>query len=760
MERRTIGKWVLGLGGLVSGWAVVAAAVCAVAWLLVVVAVPFPSAWLSTNTHGSIRVLDRHGAVLRHVPTPGGGARQVMVGPDEVAPAVIDATLAGEDHRFEEHAGVDPWAVARAVSLNLEHREVYSGASTLTMQLVRLLDPRPRRRGLADKLDQAVLALRLERRLSKQEIVLAYLNRAPYGNNVRGIEMASQLYFHKSARDLSVAESTFLAVLPRSPSGYNPYRPSGLARAQARQRHVLELMHARGVLSDEAWRAALAEPLQLQPRDRPFAAPHFVDTVLGREGGAGVRSRTLETTLDASLQARVERAVAYRLTRIPEGDQAQAAVVVMDVASGDVLAMVGSRGWQGPQGQFNAALARRPVGTTALPLLYAVAMEEGLAPSTVLMDAPELTGGAARRLRLPTPDGAWAGPVSARRALVEGRLAPAEQAMAWAGADRVRARAHGLGVELAAEDGALWTVQRPEAHGHVRLIDLVALHATLARGGEHRPARWIDATIVDSTRTAEPHIVDRRVSAEAAYLVTHMLADEESRVEAFGEGQAPRFDWPVALMVHTDDGGRDLWAFGTTQQVAVGVWLGRFDGRPLPGTSALDAAVPLVGDVLDLAMEPYEPSLFTRPEGLTTETVCAVSGLRAEPDCPHLSEELFVAGTVPERTCDWHTPLPVDRRNGMLSSWACDAPWVEVVSFVRLPVELAAWRRHKGLTPPPPGLSPECTATGEDHFYPPVAWTSDLVSDASVWRATHRRRLSGLALLSAEPSSTVVATRP
>ncbi|MEW6279646.1 MAG: transglycosylase domain-containing protein, partial [Candidatus Eremiobacterota bacterium] len=294
---------------------------------------PVPEEIRHPEPAGSQLLVDRHGLPLREVLGPGHvSARVVRL--EEVSPHLVQATLLSEDGRFYLHPGLDPVAVLRSLYLNARSGRVVAGGSTLTQQLVRNLVPLSDR-SWSNKLREAFYALRLEAALSKREILELYLNRVPYGNQALGIEAASQLYFDRPARALSPAQAAFLAVLPRAPGLYNPY--TGLDEILPLQRQLLNRMGEKALLTEEQLRLALAEPILPEPPRGAFEAPHFCDLLQQR----GVQGATVRTTLDLSLQREVEGLLRAHLGRLEEHRVTNGAVLVLDVETGEVLAMAG-----------------------------------------------------------------------------------------------------------------------------------------------------------------------------------------------------------------------------------------------------------------------------------------------------------------------------------------------------------------------------------------------------------------------------------
>jgi penicillin-binding protein 1C len=634
--------WRAGLG------AVAAAALLALGVALYVAAVPYPRERLDPAGHRSLRVTDRHGELLRELPLPDGG-RAVWVSLDRIAPALIDATLAGEDRRFFAHHGLDAGALGRALLLAARERRVVSGASTITMQLVRVIEPHPR--SLGGKLGELVTALRLERAASKREILEQYLNRVYYGGGAYGAEAAARRFFGKPAAALSPGEATLLAVLPRWPQGYDP--GAHLPAALARRAHVLALMEKNGTLSPAARARLEAEPLQLRPAAAlPSAAPHFVDWVLAQAPVAAARAAELRTTLDLPLQRRLEAAVAAR-AGAPGG---QAGVLVLDPANGDVLAMVGSIDHAAADaGQVNITTTPRHPGSTLKPFLYALALEAGDTPATLAADLADAVPG--YRPRRPPHEH---GPTRYREALAGSLNLAAISVVDRVGVPALLERLRAAGLGPLGGSAPEYGLDLALGAGRVRLVELAAAYGFLVDAGRvHRPRFLIDAPVA-----AEPLF-----SPAVSYLVLDMLADTGARRAVFGAELPLDLPFPVAAKTGTSSGFADTLTLAATREAVVAAWAGAFDGSGTQGTLAMWSAAPLARAAL-LAVRDRRGAPLTLPApppGIVARDVCRISGQLAGAGCP-VKHERFTAAHAPAATCGGHQPLlripPAETRPG------------------------------------------------------------------------------------------------
>ena len=465
------------------------------AWLALKL-VPLPPALLRPPVQ-SISLVDRYGITLRDTRVQERFSREFALA--DVPPHVVHAILAAEDKRFFFHHGIDGLATGRALAGILRHGHATSGGSTITQQLIKLAAPRPR--SLRTKLIESVTALRLEQLWTKDQILAAYLNRLDFGNLNVGLAMAADYYFEKPVADLSDAEAAFLAGLPKNPRRLNPHTAASAARQ--RQETVLRRMCDNGWLTAAQRERAVAEPLRLQAPRRLFRAPHFVDLVLQQLPAPRPEVRT---TLDFRLNEVVEHIIRERLARLRDQNVRNAAAVVIDNASGDVIALVGSENYFAPgAGQVNGAWARRSAGSTLKPFTYLLALERGATPASVVADV---------HTAFPAPDGFYRpenynrrcyGPVRYRVALASSLNIPAVKTLIAAGGP---AALH----EAPPRRCGLTTLDKPpETYGlgltlgncEARLLELTNAYACLARLGEYRPWRIL-ADAPTSKRAPSP----------------------------------------------------------------------------------------------------------------------------------------------------------------------------------------------------------------------------------------------------------------
>jgi penicillin-binding protein 1C len=539
----------------------------------------------------SVTVLDRNDRLLRAY-TAKDGRWRLAVEVKAVDQRYIAMLIAYEDKRFRAHRGVDPLAIARAGWLLVKHGRIVSGGSTITMQVARLLIGE-HERSLWGKFRQMLLALRLELRFSKQEILALYLRLAPFGGNLEGIRAASLAYFGKEPRRLSVAEAALMVAIPQSPELRRPDRYPVSAR-KARNR-VLVRMHAAGIITAEEAARADGERVPHLRRDFAMLAPHLSDGQVELHPGRAIH----RLTLDASAQANVEQLVRDYLATL--GPRLSAAVVVVDHRTGEVIVHVGSPGLLDAErfGAVDMALAIRSPGSTIKPIIYGLAFELGLAhPETLIEDRPARFG-----VYVPKNfDSDWHGTVSIRTALNQSLNIPAVKVLEALGAGRLYGRLQQAGVQPVLPKGTDPSLAIALGGLGLRLTDLAALYAALANGGEPIVLRHDrDATM---RRKAD---VPRLLSEVAARYIAEILCQA-----------APPANARLGLLCYktgTSYGFRDAWSVGFDGRYAIAVWVGRPDGASTSGLTGRTSAAPLLFDAFSRIAARPEP-LRAAPSGM------------------------------------------------------------------------------------------------------------------------------------------------
>ena len=551
----------------------------------------------------SAEVLSRNGTLLRAY-TVADGRWRLASSVDAVDPIYLKMLIAYEDQRFYEHSGIDGRALLRAFWQALGNGQVVSGGSTLTMQVARLLENSGTGRWRG-KLRQMRVALALERRLTKSQILTLYLNRAPFGGNIEGVRAAARAWFGKPARRLTPSEAALLVALPQAPERRRPDRFASPARV-ARDR-VLERVAALGLLDDDALIGARAAQIPRQRKPFPALAPHLADRA---RAANPARTTPFRLTVDAALQVTLERLARETMLDKPEG--LSIALIVADHMTGEVLASVGSAAYRADarQGFVDMTRALRSPGSTLKPLIYGLAFDEGLAhPETLIDDRPVSFGTYAPQ----NFDGGFRGTIRVREALQQSLNIPVVSLLDALGPARLLDRMERAGMSPAVPGGRPGLAVALGGIG-VTLEDLVTLYASFGNGGRARILRWRQD---DPGPAGNPA---RVLTAQAAWQVANILS-----------GLAPPPNAPetgLAYKTGTSYGYRDAWAVGFDGRHVAGVWLGRPDGTPVPGAFGGEVAAPVLFDVFARLKPSPDPLPLPPPSTLIVSTAELPAPLR------------------------------------------------------------------------------------------------------------------------------------
>jgi len=602
---------------------VIAAIALAIIWWL-----PIPGE-LQKPPVGTLTLLDCRGREIAQLAAPE-ARTQFPITLEKMGPWLPRVTVALEDRRFYEHGGIDWRAIAAACTRNLRSRHLLSGASTITQQLVKLATGR-QRRSWGGKLYEAVVAWKLEHRWSKERILAEYLNRTSYGNRRLGPEAGARAYFGKPARDLTLSEAIFLAGLPQAPTRFNPWRhPEQANRKYARS--LARLIELGVITRDE--QSLLASPPKIAHVNPSRLAPHFVDAVVARK--SELRG-TVITTLDLDLQTTIERLVRSHLSAFNRHDITQAAVVVIENATGAIRAMVGSENYA--VSQINGATQPRSCGSTLKPFVYLDAIDKRLlTAASLLPDTPDAIRDEYADYDPQNYNHHYLGPVRLREALGCSLNVPAVFALSRLGARPEFYQLQKWGFDFPqglADYGAGFVLGNAET----RLVDLAAAYAGLARGGTAMRAKFLTGEHLPLTRIA---------SREATAIVTDILCDNDARQKTFGPRSSLAFEQRIAAKTGTSSGFRDAWTVGFDKEHTVAVWAGNFDGRPMRDMLAVRAATPLWASVMQELLQrdhPLDPPIEN--ERLVRREICKATGLLPSRFSPAKLSELFLVGTEP-----------------------------------------------------------------------------------------------------------------
>ena len=688
-----------------------------IVYLAIAAQLPPANELRSRSPHfATTQILDREGNVLWEIIDPTGG-RRTTVPLAQISPHLINATLATEDRYFYANVGVDPIAIGRAFYYNVTEGEIVSGASTITQQLARsvLLSPEERfEQSFWRKVKEAVLAVEINRRYTKDQILEIYLNQIYYGNFAYGIEAAAQTYFGKSAKDLTLPEAAMLAGLPQAAPLHDPY--TNPADAKARQATVLDLMAEAQYITPAEAEAAKQVELNFRDPAFPFKAPHFatyvrqeLEQMVGPDYIYQVGLK-VQTTLDPRLQAIAEEEVRKQVDTLAGRHVSSGALVALDPQTGQILAMVGSKDFTSEDiaGQVNMAISPRQPGSAIKPVTYLTTFEKlNWTPATLIMDVPvEYPDGKGGLYRPKNYDDKFHGPVLLRAALANSYNIPAVKALEAVGLDSFKEMAARLGISTLTRNdyGLALTL----GGGEVSLLELTGAYQAIANGGLRMPPTSI-LQITDTTgRVIEPNRLQPRqvLRPEHAYLMTNILADNEARTPAFGPNSPMRLSRPAAVKTGTTNDYRDNWTMGYTPDLVAGVWVGNADYTPMVNISGVDGAGPIWHNFMERAHEGKPVRDFTRPPTIVEFEICADSGALPSQACPTRRKEIFAQDQPPlGPEHDINQLIDIDLNSGLRANEFCRAR-VEQRYYRVFPPDGWEWAVSQGIAQPPQDYCP------------------------------------------------------
>jgi penicillin-binding protein 1C len=667
----------------------------------------------------STLVTDRNGRPLTEVE---GGDRDDRFGywplPDVLPLRLAIATRETEDRHFYEHDGVHWPSVARAAWQNVTNLHVVSGASTIAMQVARMQSGRGR--GLLAKAKEMVEAEVLVDDYGHDAVLRHYLTIAPYGARVHGAARASRYYFDKPVEDLSWLQAAWLAGLPQQPTRMGPFSPGSRARGLLRAQRILRTLHARGYLNDHELQVALDSDLGVvDKRPRPEIALHYAmkvadDVRRARRNQAGLVQ--VQSSLDLDVQTTTLDVARRNLARVAKAGAGNTSAVVVDADSGDVLAWVGAADYFDDEahGAIDYNLVQRSPGSALKPFLYALALDPArrstsqavFTAATPLADIPlDVVDRAGRSYTPRNINGTWNGPMSAREALGNSRNLPALRVLADVGVEPVLELLEKAGVKNVDHDPSRYGLGLALGNLAVSPRELAALYLALQNHGETRALRF--------STLDPPSTPVRLLSADAADLVTHILADDSARRPSFPPGNALEYDVAVAVKTGTSQGFRDGWTAAYTDRVVVVMWVGNHDWRQMNHLGGLAGTADGVHELLEALLPTMKryvplPQSMPGPKAAERRVVCALSGRLAGPECTTTRTELFLPGTEPHETCAWHQRVGVDVRTGDRATDACPPSFVQQRAVVDLPPQYERWARQKHLRLAPHDTSRLC----------------------------------------------------
>lgn len=648
----------------------------------------------------SYLLLDRHGTFIAEIADEGQDYGYWPV--KELPPRVVAAVIALEDQHFAKHPGVDPLAAARALYQNMTHAKRVSGASTIAMQVARLLDPAER--NYWNKLIESWRALVLTARYGHDEILAAYLRLVPYGNRIHGISYAARRYLDKPVADLSWAEIAYLSAIPQAPSHMNPYHEDGRHRAIIRGSQLLQQLFKTGVLAQADFELAqqqireISFPKLLTRSEQNLHAIFKLKQILAAAPpGTTIEPYRITTTLDLDIQNSVTELASAAVAQWKNQGVGNAAVVLLDRETNGVLAWLGSTDYFDDKqaGAIDFAQTLRSPGSALKPFLYALALDQGkITPATILDDLPSVSYGVVNA------DRKFLGPLLPRQALANSRNVPVARLLNEIGLEEGYAFLRELGLHHDEQDARRYGLGLSIGAMPVTLEHLVQAYSVLANDGRWRSLNWY-AGQVGETR--------QLLSSGTARLVSLHLSDPSARLPSFPRMGSTEYAFPVALKTGTSEGLRDAWTVAYSRRYLLGIWIGEADARPMHDITGASSAAELAKRILDHLHGNERHGLadlnFPAPKGYTKVAVCSLTGKRATKVCDPVFEEWFRPGQEPQQLDAAYQRIAVDSRNGLLAHSGTPSRFVEQRTFVKLPHHYADWAAQAGLPRAPQMVS-------------------------------------------------------
>ncbi|OGG03916.1 hypothetical protein A2W14_05605 [Candidatus Gottesmanbacteria bacterium RBG_16_37_8] len=671
-------------------------------YIVILKDLPLPSRLKSTEIPQTTKILDRNGILLYEIYTE---QNRTIVALKDLPDSIKKATVAIEDKDFYKHKGVNPiGGILRAIKETVLKQKL-QGGSTITQQLVKnvLLTSE---RTISRKIKEMILATWSEIIYSKDQILEMYLNQVPYGGTAWGIEAAAETYFNKKAKDLTLAESAYLAGLPAAPTTYSPYG-SHPERAKRRQIAVLERMVEDSYITTDEKDKALQQELRLKPAKIDIKAPHFVmytrEKLVEKYGEKMVAQGGLKvtTTLDISLQEMAQQAVASEVADLEKLKVSNGAAVVIRPPTGEILAMVGSKDYFATDsGNFNVTTSLRQPGSAIKPLNYAVGLEtKKVTPATLYLDTPTCFMVPGQRAYCPVNyDGKFHGPVQLRFALGNSFNIPAVKMMAVNSVETVIASASAYGIS-SFKDPSRYGLSLTLGGGEVTMLDMAKAFGVFANTGIKRELTSIlkvenaQGKILEEFQ--DPNFIldiisklnypssllipgERVLSSETSFLISHILLDNNARSNMFGTSSLLYLaNKAVSVKTGTTDDKRDNWTIGYTPNFLAAVWVGNNDNSPMHPylTSGVTGAAPIWNTIMKEIIK-NQPDLWPKqPAGIIGAHVCSLSGKAPPNNDANANDrgcatryEYFIAGTVPKEAEVLKKSVPVDKTINKLAS--------------------------------------------------------------------------------------------
>ncbi len=644
---------------------------------------PLPTKLSSSNAPQSTQILDRNQKLLYTIYA---SKNQNFLALSQIPKYMQKATIAIEDKDFYKHGALDFRGIFRSLVSIVIHKEL-QGGSTLTQQLVKnsLLTPE---RTILRKVKEVILSFATEAIYPKNKILEMYLNQIPYGGTSYGIEAASQTFFGKKAKDLTLAESALLAGIPEAPTTNSPFG-SHTEFAKKRQEEILNRMFEQKYITQKQKDAAIKEILRFQKFASNISAPHFVlyikDLLIKKYGEKMVEEGGLQvtTSLDSAIQEFAQNVVTQNVDKLQGYHATNGSALITNPATGEILAMVGSKDYFDTQidGNVNIALALRQPGSSIKPINYAVGLIRGYTGATVFADAPICFPTNEGKQYCPVNyDGKWHGVMQMRYALGNSINIPAIKMLKVNGVPAMIATASAMGITTFTEPEK-YGLSLTLGGGEVTMLEMTQAYGVFANGGYkinlHPILKIIDnkGKVLDEYKPPSSAIFGKKVLPEGvAFIVSDILADNNARLAEFGPSSSLRIaNQTVSAKTGTTNDFRDNWTFGYTPDYVVGAWVGNNDNTPMNNlASGITGAAPIWHDIMTFLLKDLPPHPLSRPPSVIQKKVCSISGLIPPPDgTPNRCEtrfEYFIRGTEPQRLDPGLQKVKIDKATNDLAA--------------------------------------------------------------------------------------------
>jgi len=557
----------------------------------------------------------------------------------EVSSHFLRACILVEDRSFYSHSGVSISSVFRAFFQNLKETRIKSGASTITMQLAKLLK-KNKKRNILNKISETFFAIKLELHLNKSTILEEYLNRLPFGNMIHGIKSASLYYFKKKPKDLSLNQAIYLSLIPKSPTFYNPL--NNLKKLKKRKKLILNEFYKNGFISKDEYLRVSKEGIKFNLDKKNFIAPHFIELIKRKNL---IKSDTkIFTTIDKKIQLNIKGILSESLDRLKSYNVKSAAAVIIDNKTNEIISYIGSPEYFNikSSGYVDYANSLRQPGSTLKPFIYAIALEKGWTCSTIIPDVKFPSRGG---FFPSNHNGKEHGPLRLRPALANSFNIPAFYTAMKLTPKLIIEYLQKAGFYYLNQQSGFYGETIALGAGEVKLLDLVIAYSIFVNRGILKEPSFIKGMNSKSTKI---------FSEKTAYLIWHILSDPEARAISFGYLSSMKLPFPVAVKTGTSKGFRDKWAIGVNSEFTIGVWIGNPSGENMADLTETASTTSILRDIFLLVQKDWNVGAIKIPEELINTEICTLSGEIATEFCLNRKEELYEKNNMPEKECSYH----------------------------------------------------------------------------------------------------------